>query len=244
MRETLSGIFVAGELEQRYMNGIRELGVPCIVLDFYSPVYPNNYIHINNFHLGFTAAEYLIGKGHTRIGFVGDVYSTHAVCERYLGYCKALITHKIAANSEWHINMNLEHGAEIDNILPAVLPTAFITHCDSAAQKLYIALRLAGLSVPGDVSIVSFDNTALCKVLNPTLTSVGVDTARFAAKGLESMDKLMKGYAKRINIELPPPRDLRAEFRAYNHLTGTCTHCHTGIWKTAAPRFHAGPQPL
>lgn len=205
MRETLSGIFVAGELEQRYMNGIRELGVPCIVLDFYSPVYPNNYIHINNFHLGFTAAEYLIGKGHTRIGFVGDVYSTHAVCERYLGYCKALITHKIAANSEWHINMNLEHGAEIDNILPAVLPTAFITHCDSAAQKLYIALRLAGLSVPGDVSIVSFDNTALCKVLNPTLTSVGVDTARFAAKGLESMDKLMKGYAKRINIELPPP---------------------------------------
>jgi DNA-binding LacI/PurR family transcriptional regulator len=48
-----------------------------------------------------------------------------------------------------------------------------------------MTLKQHGLQCPGDVSIISFDNTRLAEACSPPLTSVGLDQKTFAAKALE-----------------------------------------------------------
>ena len=128
-----------------------------------------------------------MGRGHRHIGFVGEVGRTSAVADRYYGYIKALAEARIAFNPAWHINKNVEISGDFTLSLNDNPPTAFICHCDAAAQWMYASLANRGLRIPDDVSIASFDNTAICDTMMPGLTSIGPDKDTYAKKALEAM---------------------------------------------------------
>ncbi|MDD4077823.1 MAG: substrate-binding domain-containing protein, partial [Bacilli bacterium] len=90
--------------------------------------------------------------------------------------------------------------------LPGELPTAFICHCDAAAQRLYTILALKGLKVPDDISIISFDNTPLCDNLMPKLTSAGPQKDYYAKKAfnlmIECLNNKNKVFQKQIQTDL------------------------------------------
>ena len=52
------------------------------------------------------------------------------------------------------------------------LPTAFLTASEETAMGAIRALEEAGLSIPEDVSLVSFNDTPLSELVTPALTSV------------------------------------------------------------------------
>lgn len=54
-------------------------------------------------------------------------------------------------------------------------PSAFILYNDQLAVRFYQAAIAAGLSIPADLSVVSFDNEPVCEQLTPGLTSVEPD---------------------------------------------------------------------
>jgi LacI family transcriptional regulator, repressor for deo operon, udp, cdd, tsx, nupC, and nupG len=60
-------------------------------------------------------------------------------------------------------------------------PTAIVCTSDALALAVVGAARDAGLSVPGDVSVVGFDDSPLAALASPALTSVRVDYAEFGA---------------------------------------------------------------
>jgi len=104
----------------------------------------------------------------------------------------------------WHINENIEHLNDINGTLPKDLPTSFVCHCDPAAYKMYVALNLRDLHIPNDVSIVSFDNTALSENVIPRLTSAGCDKEVIAKKSMQAMLEVVNDPNKVINIPLKP----------------------------------------
>ena len=189
----LSGIFFAGETSTHIMESVKDISIPVVYIDFYSPSFSNNYVFLDNYHSSLLVTNYLINHGHTNIGFIGNTKSTSAICDRYFGYLKALMFADITPNPKWFINQNIEKTLDLDKILPDELPTAFVCHCDEAARALYLALRLKNLSVPDDISVISFDNTDICKELKPNLTSVGASKERYAKRSLELMLDTING---------------------------------------------------
>lgn len=184
----LDGLFVAGEVEADYMKMLLDCPFPVVVIDFYKAGMTLDCILADNYQAGYTVTNYLIQNGHTRIGFVGNPQFTTSVMDRYCGYIKALTYHQLEINPSWRIvNNDINNSYVMDFQLPAELPTAFVCHCDMAAYKLLLKLQKEGISVPDEVSLISFDNTDLSQSVTPALTSMNISKHDFATEAVHRM---------------------------------------------------------
>lgn len=184
----LDGLFLAGELNNQYINLLDKLNIPAVAIDFYNHHIKADFVISDNFYASYLATVHLIENGHKKIGFVGDPNYTSSVLDRYYGYLKAVRQHGLEYREEWNIVNNDSNGAYIlDYSLPGTLPSAFLCHCDMAAWHLQQRFKTLGISVPEQVSLVSFDNTELSKNCNPPLTTIDISKREFAQKSLVQM---------------------------------------------------------
>jgi LacI family transcriptional regulator len=126
---------------------------------------------------GYAAASHLIERGHRRIGYLRDVHHNPADIERVAGYRRALDD----AGIDFDPTLVVE---DLDNPFGgraaaarllglADAPTAIQCYNDRMAMGAYRAVRHAGLSIPGDISVVGFDNQSqIAPWLEPPLTTV------------------------------------------------------------------------
>lgn len=202
---SISGIFIGGELSKDYLGQISKLNIPTVVIDHYSNI--SNFIHLtmDNYYLGYKAAYYLMDKGHKNIGFLGQRDISSNVTDRIMGIEKALTENNLKLREEWTID-NYDHKSGLyimDLELPEYMPSAFIGHCDKAAYFFMEKLKQNGLSVPEDISIMSFDDTETALESSPPLTSLHIDRKNFAHKGFELMEKRIgDGFIDRERIYL------------------------------------------
>lgn len=189
VREPFDGIAVAGEIRATFLQKLGALGKPIVLMDFSSDLLSCSSILTDNYHWGYKATQYLIEKGHKKIGFVGDVGVTASITDRYFGYRRALLLHDLPYNKAWKlVNNNSDNGLYYTNIdLPEDMPTAFVCHCDMAAHFLINAFEMHGLHCPEDVSAISFDNTKLANTNRPPLTSINIDIRTFARQAIDDL---------------------------------------------------------
>ena len=159
-----------------YLQGLRDAGKPVVVAcaridGFDAPrAVPDN-------HDGTVAAvEHLIAHGHTRIGFVTNRDLTDAG-ERLAAYRGALKAHGLGADPTLVFTAldNSENGGA--RAARAVLaasrpPSALMVATDRTAIGLMRALTDAGLAIPRDIAVMSFDNIEAGSFSTPTLSSV------------------------------------------------------------------------
>ena len=186
-RGTLDGIFVGGEFHEAYLAHVIG-GPPLVCLDFSKPRIVADAVVIDNFYASYVATEYLIQKGHRAIGFVGDPAYSENVADRYYGFLKALLEAHLSVPPEWRLDVNDAEGIYFPDVqLPADPPTAWVCHCDLAAYQMLRVLQQRGWSVPGDVSLIGFDNTELSRKMEPPLTSVDINTKAIADEAYRRM---------------------------------------------------------
>jgi DNA-binding LacI/PurR family transcriptional regulator len=84
-------------------------------------------------------------------------------------------------------------------------PAAVVCFSDVMAAALSAAAQSAGLSVPGDLSVVGYDDSRLASVVTPPLTTVRQD---FVAKGRAAAKALVGAIeAVRAGAQLPLPAE-------------------------------------
>jgi LacI family transcriptional regulator len=196
------GIFFAGEVDETIINYMDMIDIPSVYIDYFNPLHQCNYVYVDNYHLSYTLTKYLINKGHTKIGFVGNVKETSSIADRYFGYLKAMNEDDLSIDKDWHVNINIEKNCDVYQLDFKTMPTAFICHCDAAAQWVYTFLAMKGLIIPNDVSIISFDNTILCENLAPKLTSAGANKENFAKKAYSVMSSCINNSNKTYQIQI------------------------------------------
>lgn len=204
LRDTLfDGVFLLGELNDDYIRMLAARRINAVAVDFDNEALHTDCVLTDNFYLGYSATRYLIEHGHRSIGFVGNVYQTNSITDRYFGYLKALALENIPARDDWHlINNDTYNMYMMDVMLPEQVPTAFVCHCDMAAFYMIEALRRAGLRVPEDVSLISFDNTALSRRTHPQLTTYDISRNDIARQAYQCMLErcAQKGGERRLIV--------------------------------------------
>ena len=167
--------------------------IPVVFFDFYVKDSNIDSVVIDNFYSGYQLTNLLIKKGHTHIGFVGNIYSTSSIQDRFLGYYRSLLEHKIPLNFAYVISDRNEDGQLIDLQLPEKMPTAFVCNNDQVAYYFINKLKEHGVRVPEDCSIVAFDNTIFSTISGPPITTVDTHVE-------ELVEVVSKVIIKKINV--------------------------------------------
>ncbi|HZH59532.1 MAG TPA: substrate-binding domain-containing protein [Metabacillus sp.] len=176
----VDGFIILGQISKSYIGKIQEIDLPKVFLDFYDENADIDSVTTDNFYAAYELTNYLFRNGHQEIAYVGSLYSTSSIQDRFLGYYKSLLEHGCSLKQEYIINDRDEEGSYIDIELPKTLPTAFVCNCDQVAHNLIQKMKKVGYKVPEDCSVVGFDNDIYATITDPPLTTVEVDIEQMA----------------------------------------------------------------
>jgi DNA-binding LacI/PurR family transcriptional regulator len=160
------------------LEGLEKAGIPVVLLDNYFPGRQFTRIALDDRAGGRLVASHLWEMGHRRIGIVSDSsYLPKRL--RSEGASSFLAESDAPVPQEWIIGFAgpVSSGTAF-NALDAFLskesarPTAFICTSDEEAIELFKAAEKHGLKIPGDLSVISFDNSSLADLPGISLTSV------------------------------------------------------------------------
>lgn len=144
-------------------------------------------VQINAIQAMDAAMEHLLSLGHSEIAFLGGYDHVAATFEKRQRYKQLLSKYQIPYHREFcetYGRYDYETGYLRMNELFAAgtVPTAVIGINDCAAVGAINSILEHGLRVPEDISVVGFDNTDICNMTNPKLTSVDYHYDTFAEK--------------------------------------------------------------
>lgn len=153
------------------------------------------------YEAGRIAAQHLIDHGHTRLGLIGrhldqtDPYWSITAPRRFAGVddvmANAGLTFEIEYEvSEWEPQVGYEGALEM---LEASGVTAIITANDRLAFGVYNAAAELGLSIPEDLSVMSFEDEKLADYTRPGITTVHLPYEEMGRVGTRLLLDLMQG---------------------------------------------------
>ncbi|HWQ58835.1 MAG TPA: LacI family DNA-binding transcriptional regulator [Clostridia bacterium] len=151
------------------------------------------------------AVDYLVGKGHRRIGALIERTDGGSISQlRYEGYVNALAAHGIpfdpalvaAAGSFDMADAYRAAGKLLDEAKPAAL----FAISDSMAMAALKAAADAGLSVPGDLSVIAIDGLEQSKYCVPTLTTLEQPADELARRSVDILAGLLGGDAEHGHV--------------------------------------------
>ncbi len=172
----VDGLILVGSLSEAFLDAISEADLPKVFVDPRRPVSHASQVLIDNEHGAYLATQYLIRKGHRRIGFISGDLGRMSFHQRFQGYARALRYYGIPLDERLVQTGGLESGYDHVRELLSLSdpPTAIFSGNDINAIYGYKAVRDAGLDIPADVSFVGFDDIELSRLTVPPLTTIRV----------------------------------------------------------------------
>lgn len=173
IQRKIDALIIMGQCNSEYLKLFLDADIPVIFFDFYDPEIKIDSIVVDNLQAGEDITNMLIKNGHREIAFIGNIYATSSIKDRFLGYFSALIENQIKFKPELVISDRDSSGNLYkDYKLPKRLPTAVVCNNDQVAYFLIKRLQELDLKVPEDISVVTFDNTIYSNFSSVSLTSV------------------------------------------------------------------------
>ena len=210
VQNKIDGIIIMGQCQKEYLNLFTKADIPVIFFDFYDPDIKVDSIVVDNFQAGEDITNLLCKNGHTEIGFVGNIYATSSIKDRFLGYYSALIENNLKINYDYVISDRDSSGNLFKDYqikMPKMLPTAFVCNNDQVAYFLIKRLDELDLHVPDDISIVTFDNTIYSNFSSVSLTSVD-----------NNVDELVKICIKAMTKKITKPEKIYDKILVKPHI--------------------------
>ncbi|PKR77914.1 LacI family transcriptional regulator [Halalkalibacillus sediminis] len=165
------------------------------------------FVDNDNKKAAFDATSHLLELGHEKVAFVGGGMELVVTIERIAGYEKALMSQGIDMVDDYIVHHEfLQEGGrdaiqELMNLEQP--PTGLVVSDDVMAFGIASRLDEMGLDVPGDISIVSFNNVIFSELATPSLTSVDINIFQLGYEAAECLFEILgeeKVLPKRITI--------------------------------------------
>ena len=150
------------------------------------------YIDNDNIMAGKQATEYLISLGHQKIAYLGSESIMIFSSDRKAGYHMALMQNDLPIEKSYCIevdNVFMDECKPLWELLRSEnRPTAMVVSDDILAVSLERVCNQCGISIPEDLSIISFNDSLFAKLTSPQLTSIDVNSFQL---GIEAASQLI-----------------------------------------------------
>ena len=193
-------IVISSRVGALYQNHLDSLAVPVVLLNSHSEQRgPYTFsVGVDNLRGGYVATTHLIDAGHRRIAYVRGAADHSNELARFDGYRRAL--NDAGLGFDPALVFPGTGGADGgEHALPLLLgqpqqATAAFCYNDMTAIGLLRAARRWGLSVPGDLAVVGFDDIPLASYIDPSLTTVAQPTDEMGLRAMRMvLDLLAEG---------------------------------------------------
>lgn len=207
----VDALIFMGELRRRYISTVLQYSLPYMFLDFYDDAIAGDSVLSDNTSGGYQMTQHLIELGHTRIGFVGSILATSSIMDRYLGYCRALLSAGIEPRADWRLEDRGPDGRWVPLQLPREMPDAFVCNCDEVGFNLVERLKREGYRIPEDIAVTGYDDYRFSTICRPQLTSYRLDVNGMAHAVVSQLRRKLNGKSPLAPTTLVPGAFVRRE---------------------------------
>ncbi|MBD3896827.1 substrate-binding domain-containing protein [Halomonas sp. ML-15] len=153
-------------------------------------------VAIDNHQAACHAIDYLISLGHRRIATLSGPAANPICKERVRGYRGTLAAHGLSAEAhivegDFGFRSGYQQGLALLDPAQA-RPTAIFCHSDEMAIGVLKAARQLGLAVPGQLSVVGFDNIGFSEYCEPELTTISQPRNEIGQQAMQLLLGLMR----------------------------------------------------
>ncbi|TLS50672.1 LacI family transcriptional regulator [Paenibacillus antri] len=199
-----AGLLVSWSEMQRTVERIAEAGFRIGVFDqnnVRSPVDGVPIPRLDDYGSAFAAAEYLLGLGHTDIGIVTGDMAIPCSAERLRGFVDAVRGRGLSVRDDRIHNGRFIEASGREAIerwtSGGGLPSAVFCSNDLMAYGALKACADRGVSVPGALSVVGFDDLLLGQYTHPPLTTMRVPRVEMAVQLTDAVIDVLEGRESR-----------------------------------------------
>ncbi|HEY4400131.1 MAG TPA: LacI family DNA-binding transcriptional regulator [Lactobacillaceae bacterium] len=208
-------VIIIGNPTDTLMKKILAINANVVVVDDDRPIQGYDIVHNDFSAQSYRVLDFLAEKGHQKIAFVGaDValydeagvaVSTH-IDARHRVYEAWMTTHHLPPQT-YLVGWDTLKALEIVPELLAQQPTAIVAASDPIAIGLYRGLQMAGIKIPTDIAIISFDDIEVAGFLTPSLTTVHPEVEEMGKAALRLARERIVGE-RQLPVELTVPSTL------------------------------------
>ena len=190
-------IMVTSRLTPEQYQRLQEVALPVVLIDPVNRADESlTSVGSTNWQGGVSAVQHLVDLGHRRIAMLRG-YECLADDARYHGYVAAHTEAGLAVDPDLVARADFRADAAAvaaERILRiADRPTAVFAANDLEALGVVEAARRLGLAVPGDLSVVGFDDSVLATTASPPLTTVRQPFAQMGAVAYRILSDRIEG---------------------------------------------------
>jgi DNA-binding LacI/PurR family transcriptional regulator len=212
-KEELSGLVIMAPRTRNQDLGIlKNIKIPVVLLFYRDEGEEYSWVDLDNQEGARKATEHLIHLGHNRIAYLGgELELSSNARDRYAGFQTAMKERGILENADWvrHGVFSSEFGKEAAGellVLPeAVRPTALVCASDMIAFGAMQKAAEMDLRIPGNLSVVGFDNYDQAALHSPPLTTIHQPFYEMGRIAVEMLDSIVQDPQKaRQHILIEP----------------------------------------
>jgi LacI family transcriptional regulator, galactose operon repressor len=188
---------------------LRSQGVAVVEVDRRLAGVPCDAVVIDNERGGREATMHLAGLGHERIALLGVATNWTSDAGRLQGYRTGLRKAGLPFDKRLVVRIPLDAPdteARIAALLDERAPTAIFAASNTLAEQVWRVLRRRGLVMPGDVSIVGFDDSPWMEMVEPGITVVEQPTLELGRTAARLLLRRLRGPTHVPAVEILQPR--------------------------------------
>lgn len=192
----VDGVFLVDlQVDDRRVSVLEELRMPAVVIGGPSGVGALPAAWVDDSSAMRTVVEHLVALGHRRIGWVAGIEHLVHTQTRAGAFAQAIRELGVSGVSVSG-DYTGESGAQATETLLRAEepPTAIVYDNDLMAISGLTASRRAGFRVPENLSLVAWDDSALCELVDPPLTAVHRDVLGYGAAAATRLARVLDGH--------------------------------------------------
>ncbi|MCL2056797.1 MAG: LacI family transcriptional regulator [Oscillospiraceae bacterium] len=173
-----AGIFVGVSNNEPLVEELISKGKIVGIFDHFHPERNEpNRISVNfETDTGKKAIDYLYSLGHRKIAIIDGNMNRFISMKRHESFLAGMLAHNLEIRAEWmcYADVTESGGYRAAKAMLSrcdELPTAICANNDATAFGAYTALGEAGISIPGQVSVIGIDGHGKCELVSPALTT-------------------------------------------------------------------------
>lgn len=191
---------------------LKKLKIPFVMIDRYLEEVECSSVIVDHKQGGYAATKYLLSLGHRNIGCVTGPSGLEDSMERLKGYKKALEEYGVSYNEDliYEGNYDRESGVQAVEFFEGKGLSAIFAFNDMSAYGVYNSLKKKGISVPGQMSLVGYDDIFFSEILDVPLTTVKQPIYEMGVEGVKQLlEEVESGVGAHKCIRFQPTLIIR-----------------------------------
>ncbi|MGT2887149.1 LacI family transcriptional regulator [Streptococcus didelphis] len=168
------------------------------------------YIDNDNQLMAKTAVNYLYEKSHQKILFITDDLESEVASERYIGYLKG--SFKLGLETKPMLLFDRSDPVGVEELIKTILnfkASALIVIGDIISVRIMQLLSYYGLSIPDDISLITFNNSTYSKLIHPYLTTFDINVDNLGKTSFKQLLEIINSKDHALSQKIIVPFTLK-----------------------------------